>query len=187
MGNETSTLDLSHITNTENAKSSDETFYINLKCLKQPAYTGEKEYMTTQLKISAHNYSFKTKKLSKTPILTWIPESRMRDFEVLEPYTKNEIKLKQGQVIGVIIIEPLNVYIKLIWTNQIDPIVYATWNKSEQNLKVLHGDLTLGLEVLYMVSKDKYYILNETKKEEKIKPAKIFVPGLENLSTPQDY
>ena len=36
----------------------------------------------------------------------WTPHSHMRDFEVLNPFEKNEKKIARGQGIGVIIAKP---------------------------------------------------------------------------------
>ena len=43
----------------------------------------------------------------------WTAKSHMRDFKTCDPATQYEVTLARGQGIGVIILEPLNTYIKL--------------------------------------------------------------------------
>lgn len=48
-------------------------------------------------------------------VYKWTPHSHMRDFEVLEPYTSKEIRIARGQGIGIILVETLDIYLKIIY------------------------------------------------------------------------
>ena len=87
----------------------------------------------------------------------WSPKSHMRDFEVTDPFTPDEFKIARGQGIGVIILEPLQTYIKLMYDhtaiNGIKPILYSIWNHSPEARKLLTTDLSLGYDVLFITNK----------------------------------
>ena len=46
----------------------------------------------------------------------WSPKSHMRDWEVMDPWTKYKTHIAKGQGIGVIICEFLEFYIKLYFS-----------------------------------------------------------------------
>lgn len=89
----------------------------------------------------------------------WTPSSHMRDFEVINPFHE-EIKIARGQGIGVIIIEPLSAYVKLMYdkksTNGIIPATYSKWDHSDQAKQILSDDLSLGYDVMLMTHKKIY-------------------------------
>jgi hypothetical protein len=59
----------------------------------------------------------------------WYPQTKMRDYLLLDPYTPNEIIIPKESGIGIIIVEALNTYIRL------------SYNENKDN----------GLEVIYSV------------------------------------
>lgn len=89
----------------------------------------------------------------------WTPNSHMRDFEVINPY-HDEIKIARGQGIGVIIIEPLGAYVKLMYdrnaVNGVTPATYSKWDHSDQAKRILSDDLSLGYDVMLMKHKKVY-------------------------------
>ena len=86
------------------------------------------------------------------PDYTWTPNSHMRCFEVLFPLSE-KIRIACGQGIGVIIIEALNSYIKLVrgGPDGVYP-VFGTWNHTFIARNILQGDLALGYNVLLVTS-----------------------------------
>lgn len=86
----------------------------------------------------------------------WNPHSHMRDFEVIDAFGKDEVKIARGQGIGVIIIESLNLYIKLAYDKSkfsgILPVQVSPWNNEPTRKTVLSSDLGLGYDVLFITT-----------------------------------
>lgn len=130
---------------------------------------------------------------NSTPDYVWnVPRSTARDFEVvMTPIRK---KLAQGQVIGIVIIECMNAYVKIFWqdfenwtpTNQVD-LLCTRWGHDPDAEKVLVNDLTAGHHVLYMAGEDGksvFYLHEEDdgpRKEAKIFIGSLQGKGLENF------
>lgn len=87
-------------------------------------------------------------------IYTWTPASHMRDFEVIGPFAPDEIKVAQGQGVGVIVMEQIRMYIKLIYDENakfgIKPGNYGEFGSAEQLKDMLTADLGIGYDVLYI-------------------------------------
>lgn len=104
------------------------------------------------------------KNLPGDPFFIWKPESKMNDFEVIPGVGR----LEKGQTLGVIIIEPLDYYIRLAWDKNRTKIVVAAsgpWVNEEYGMYELNRSLTLGLEILVVLNDTEVYILNETSDE----------------------
>lgn len=91
---------------------------------------------------------------NEIPLFEWLPNSHMRSFEVIDPYTKDEFLINVGEGIGVIYIEEMRTYIKLIYKKEDPsgcfPAVFAE-DKDFLNIKwALSADLNLGYDVLYI-------------------------------------
>ncbi len=96
----------------------------------------------------------------------WSPKSHIRDFEVIDEFTVNEIKIARGQGIGVIIIEQFSCYTKLIYDRDHEDGVnipaHTIWHHGEECKKLLAADLNLGYDVLF-INKDRTDHLCEKK------------------------
>lgn len=118
----------------------------------------------------------------------WNPKSHMRDFEVMDPFTHLEKKIARGQGIGTIIVEELALYIKLYKDKNsprgIEPIV-GLWNHSEEAKRILHKDLGLGYDVLF-ISKGQEHRLCEQLDERDEEGTVIILPECRELAEYQD-
>ena len=98
----------------------------------------------------------------------WKPKSHLRDFEVLNAFSENEIKIGRSKGVGVLIIEPFEMYVKLYRDKNsnhgIVPVIYK-WNHSVNSKKVLNCDLDIGYDVLLVDSDFEHYHLCEERDE----------------------
>lgn len=83
----------------------------------------------------------------------WSPKSHMRDFEVICD-TAGDIKIARGQGIGVIIIDKLASYMKLMYNRRTEHGISipacTIWHHGEKCKKLLAADLSLGYAVLFV-------------------------------------
>jgi hypothetical protein len=111
------------------------------------------------------------------------PNTKMHDFEVVDPFTADEIKISKGAGIGVIIIDSLGLYVKLAYNKSKSDgmdVIFSRWDHSTTAVNLLKGDLYLGYDVLFIAGDkcEKNYNLRherETKNHEGI----IWAPGLD--------
>ncbi len=103
----------------------------------------------------------------------WFPKSHMRDLEIVGPQDEvEETTVYRGEGIGVIIIEPVTAYIKLMYDkstlNGIKPVPgqYALWYRNARMKKELSFDLSLGYDVLFVDSNGKSHYLCEKMDEQ---------------------
>ena len=135
-------------------------------------------------------------RISKTPPTgqgeyishVWTPKSHMRDFEVIEnsPLGKENLMIARGQGIGVVIIESLGAYIKLMYdiTNEtgVTRAVFGPWAHSLEPKSLLSKDLAMGYNILLIDSNNKVNNLTEPITEEDEKETMILIPELQNLA-----
>jgi hypothetical protein len=99
----------------------------------------------------------------------WTPKSHMRDFEVVDQFTANEVKVARGQGIGVVIVEPKEMYIKLIYdktyTHGVRAVSVFKWGQDKNSRSVLAADLALGYNVVILRDNEELDDLCEEKDE----------------------
>jgi ribonuclease HI len=109
---------------------------------------------------------------------TWSPKSHMRDFEVIDPHTNTEVKIARGQGIGVVIIESLSQYVKLMYdkneTFGVRPASYSLWNHTDRAREVLSSDLSLGYDVLFITKDNVHYLCEDMDESDKKDTLVIF-------------
>ena len=107
----------------------------------------------------------------------WTPKSHMRDFEVMDMFTEDELMIARGQGIGVVIIEQISSYIKLIYDKTRHSGVYpvhTVWNHSDKARSLLTADLTLGYDVLFISDGTKYNLCEELNEKDSAETMIIF-------------
>ena len=111
-----------------------------------------------KLTIASRPEIFKSKREiydKKPKSYSWKPKTHMRSFEFIQSDTHPEIA--RGQGIGVIVLEPLETYIKLVYdknsTNGVEPALFASWDHGYKCRWNIALDLSLGYDILY-VTKD---------------------------------
>ena len=155
MGNKTS-LDLSSIFDTHVPSPFDGK--VNIAIATKSPFDGKDVHCIVS--VGSHHLSFWHDELSDeykeraVNAIPWIPDTHMRDFYVLNPFSENEMTLAQGQVVGCVIIECISVYLRLAWSmTDCDKIVRATygdWKHDHLCKKVLSADLCVGFDVLHI-------------------------------------
>jgi hypothetical protein len=127
-----------------------------LLTLDPPAMNCNKEQVhTVYLSLAKHKCTIGASKDTENATeIMWTPKSHMRDFEVMSPFSEDEVKIARGQGICVIILEPLGTYIKLIYDKKqqsgVSPAAFTVWNHSPEAQNLLHADLSLGYDVMYI-------------------------------------
>lgn len=130
----------------------------------------------------------------KDPIwFSWSPKSRMKDFEVIDPFTKQEIKIAKDQGIGVIILECARTYIKLIYQPEgIFPII-SIWNHSLEAQQIMEKDLGIGYHLL-IVDEDfktselmEPFVHQAVEKKDVLPKPLIWAPGLPQSLSGYDH
>lgn len=128
-----------------------------LKIISHVDGTGEpnnEEYYNNHLK-DYNTYFYK-----------WKPQSHMRDYEIIHRGIDDVQTVYPGQGIGVIIIEEINTYVKLMYDQSgtdasgVTPSAYSPWDHTDEGRNILNFDLSLGYNVLF-ISNNKSYNLNE--------------------------
>ncbi len=111
----------------------------------------------------------------------WSPKSHMRDFEVIDKLTANEIKIARGQGIGVIIIEQFSCYTTLIYDRDhkdgVNIPAHTIWNHGEECKKLLAADLNLGYDVLFITEKQTDHLCEKMDQRDE-QETKIIIPSL---------
>ena len=84
---------------------------------------------------------------------SWKPHTQMKDYEIIiEGGSRKVSVVEQGEGIGVVILEPLGVYIKLSQDKTTDvtvlPVVFQAWRHDLECRTILGNDLSLGYHVL---------------------------------------
>lgn len=120
-----------------------EKFYLYLYC--------DKDKESSYLRLSRlPNSEIETKYSFIT--YEWTPVSHMRDFEVIDRFTKKEVKVARGQGIGVFISDVHKSYIKIIYDKNtelgIKKVTFSLWNHSKEAKELLNNDLSIGYNVL---------------------------------------
>jgi len=109
--------------------------------------------------------------------------SHLRDFEVLHPFTPNEIRVARWAGIGVIILECARLQINMFFEGtQESPQVqleFFTWNHSDEAKGALSADLGLGYDVMFIANDSDIHSLCESVDERDTGPTAIFAPGLD--------
>ena len=89
------------------------------------------------------------------------PQTQMTDYEIIDPYTPNSIRIEQG--IGVIILDPIKSYIKLYYDKSgkygISPI-YSGWNHAYESKRLFYLDFIIGYDMLLITKKGGYTLRN---------------------------
>ena len=118
----------------------------------------------------------------------WDVKTHARDFEVINPFEKNEIHIARGQAVGVIIVEPLKSYFKIIRETKnksgFHLPQYGPWDHSPICQQALHSDLSLGItHVLLITAKATFASLCEEIDERDKKETTIIFPHLQKLAS----
>lgn len=128
--------------------------------LTPPAVNHEKRIISSFIiQLTRDDFFLYENKSAGVPItidvdMDWTPKSHMRDFQWMQFNEVEQEIIARGQGIGVIIIEPLEIYVKLIYDSTAPCGVRAaghygiTWNHSSQSKRMLHNDLSVGFDVL---------------------------------------
>lgn len=93
----------------------------------------------------------------------WTPKSKLVDYEVLAPGSEHEIVIYKNKGVGIVYIEEIRTYIKLIYKKRkIFPADFASAEKYEVKNR-LWRDLDLGYEILYIknIAKNECYTITE--------------------------
>jgi hypothetical protein len=113
----------------------------------------------------------------------WTPRSHMRDFEVIDSFTPKELRIARGQGIGVIIVEQLEMYLKLYYTKDsefgVKAASYSLWYHGERSKEILSEDLALGYNVFLIDCEGDVHDLCEEKDERDKEDIIIYAPGLD--------
>lgn len=127
------------------------------------------------------------------PLVNWkVKKSRANDWEV-----NDEGSLMQGQVIGVIIIDCLSVYCKLVWPNfkkrtlenKLGKFMCCLWDHSEVSKRNLRTDLYLGHQILSMAGEKACnisYLCEESTETEKKTPFEKYIEREKNAEEESD-
>lgn len=126
--------------------------------LTPPAVNYEKRIISSFIiQLTRDDFFLYENKSVSVPItvdMDWTPKSHMRDFQWMQFNMVEQEIIARGQGIGVIIIEPLEIYVKLIYDSTTPCGVRAaghygiTWNHSSQSKRMLYNDLSIGFDVL---------------------------------------
>ena len=114
-------------------------------------------------------------------------QTKMRDFEVIDPFSTKEYRVKMGAGIGVIIIECHASYVKLIRDDSkrnVIHVIYTKWDHSDDAKQVLDSDLNIGYHVMYRAgswSDGKWHSLVHAR-EQKAYEGAPFAPGITSAS-----
>ena len=122
------------------------------------------------------------------PDYTWTPDSYTHDYEVLFPLSE-KIQIAEGQGIGVIIIEPLHSYIKLV-RGGVDGVypVFGKWDHSLMARDILRKDLVLGYNVFLIASDEVSYNLCEKRDARNVRKMENYFEGpITNYNTPAEF
>lgn len=98
----------------------------------------------------------------------WTPKSHMRDFEWISFSSLEQELVARGQGIGVIIIEPLQMYIKLVYDAATPfgvrvPGRYGMlWEHTPKTKRLLSCDLSIGYDVLLQTNDGNMHTLCES-------------------------
>lgn len=117
-------------------------------------------------------------------IYVWNPKSHMRDFEVLWPFTKKQVKIARGQGIGVFISDIHKFYIKLVYDKNEKlgvKFFLGGWNHTNEARDLLSNDLYLGYNVLIL--NNKFNNLVEPKDKRDDHETTIIFKSLENYAS----
>lgn len=105
--------------------------------------------------------------LEKDPLIEvtheWSPKSHMREYEICDPNTRYEVLLRRCQGIGVLILEPLETYIKLYYDKSTSTgikCICTCWYHKEDARILLGKDLGIGYNVL-LINNEGIYDLCE--------------------------
>jgi len=126
------------------------------------------------------NLSFKDS-IDSNPDYIWSPDSHMRDFEVFS----KDVILARGQGIGVIILENVGAYIKIIYDRMVlcgVRSLYTMWNHSSTAKDILHNDLSMGYDVFFVNSEGIVYNLCEKRDDRDEKETRILLPEFEKYA-----
>lgn len=118
------------------------------------------------------------------PDYLWEPKNtNLHDFEVIDPFTKNEFRIPRSHGLGVLIVEGADLYVKFVYDPEhegsVKPII-SVWNHSDEAKKLLDKDMWLGYEICYISGLQCDIIHNMYHKRETDKfESKIFAPGFD--------
>jgi hypothetical protein len=84
-------------------------------------------------------------------LVPWQPCTHMRDFEVMDPFGKEPVRIAKGQGLGVLVIEPLSLYMKLWYDPDTGIKEYCgVWSHNPDAKKLYSADLALGYDTLFL-------------------------------------
>lgn len=149
--------------------------------------------------VGSHHCSFWHDELSEeykkraVDAVQWAPDTHMRDFYVLNPFSEKELTLAQGQVVGCVIIECIGIYLRLAWSlterDKITHVTFGDWNHSDNSKEILSADLSVGFDVLHIggdADHLKTTSYNETRGQKEENPkAAVVLPMIDK--TESDY
>ena len=141
---------------------------------------GDKEY---RMYMGGHNYEILNSGVETTHV--WTPNSHMRDFEVIDPFTENEIKIARGQGIGVIIVPPFNRVIKLFYEKgSITHAEMGVYQSLDELSRVcIHPDLGIGYDILVLEGKSGFRSYCEERDDRDEQSTTILFPWLSNMAS----
>ena len=119
-------------------------------------------------------------------VVEWQPASHMRDFEVLDPFSEQQIRIARGQGIGVLVVEPLCRYAKL-WYDPQEPggvnWYHCCWAHTAQYKNVYAADLGLGYDSIFIDQGGVVHRLCEERDSRDTKDTYIAIPSCSGLDS----
>lgn len=116
-------------------------------------------------------------------LVPWLPCTHMRDFEVLDPFGKEPVRIARGQGLGVLVIEPLSLYMKLWYDCDTGIRDYCgVWSHSQDAKRLYSADLALGYDTLFLDLKGTLHHLCEERDSRDTGETTILLSSCQDLA-----